>query len=160
MRLFALIVIITLILIIYIANVIKSFDVKFDGLTNVIISGIDFNSFLSNQTVITSRIKLLITFDGIFSILISGLNIKVYKNNLLIAESTKNIQENIKKIKLKPNVDNLIYQTFDLHINNEIGDLILKEKSKQDYNLNYKVFFKIFGISVNKSGTYKKINKK
>lgn len=160
MRLLILIIVLLLIISIYFASVVKSFKIKFDGLTNVIISGVDINSLISNQTIITSRVKLIITFSSFFSISISNLNVKVYKNKLLIAESTKGINENEKKITLAPNVENSVYQTFDLHFNYETLDLALKEKSKQNYTLSYVTSFKLFGFPVTKNGTFEKVNKK
>lgn len=154
MRFLILIIIIALIVVVYIESIVRSFKIKFDGLANVSFKGFDFNSLNTNQTVINARIKLLISFNSLLGISISNLNIKAFKNGILIAESTKSILENTKKINLKPNVENEVYQTFDFHINNELADLILKLKTKQQYSINYQASFKLFGFPINKSGIY------
>lgn len=152
MRLTILIAIILVIVVTYITSIVKSFKIKFDEFANVAFKGFDINSLNLNQTIIAARVKLLISFNSFFSISISDLNIVVHKNGLLIAESTKGILENIKRISLNPNVDNQVLQTFDFHVNGELIDLITKIKAKQPYKINYQVRFKLFGIPLRKNG--------
>ena len=148
--------IIVIIIALYVASVVRSIKIKFDELANVAFSGFNLNSLNLNQTVITARVKLIVTLSSLFSIIISNLNIKAYKNNSLIAESTPNFSENTKKITLTPDINNEIYQTFNFHVNPELLDLILKLKSKQAYTINYIASFKIFGIPVTKNGIFNK----
>lgn len=152
MRFTILIAIVLVVVVTYITSIVRSFKIKFDEFANVVLKGFDFNSLNTNQTIIVARVKLLISFSSFFSISISDLNIVVHKNGLLIAESTKGILENIKKISLSPNVDNQVLQTFDFHFNGELIDLIAKMKTKQPYKINYQVRFKLFGIPLRKSG--------
>lgn len=154
MRILILIIVIVLIFVVYISTIIKSMKISFGELANVSFSGFNFNSLNTNQTVIATRLKLIVTFNSFFRISISNLNIKAYINQLLIAESTKGILENTKKITLIPNIQNEIYQTFDFHINSELITLIAKLKTKQPYKIDYVATFKIFGITIKKTGTH------
>lgn len=154
MRILILIIVIVLIFVVYISTIIKSMKISFGELANVSFSGFNFNSLNVNQTVIATRLKLIVTFNSFFRISISNLNIKAYINQLLIAESTKGILENTKKIILIPNIQNEIYQTFDFHINSELITLIAKLKTKQPYKIDYTATFKIFGITIKKTGTH------
>lgn len=156
MRFLITIALIVLLIYLYIQYVVSSIKIKFDGLENVGLSGFDINSLNLNQTVITVRVKLLITLTSFFGISISNLNIKAYSNGLLVAESTPNFPENIKKITLQSNINNEVYQTFNFHINAQTISLIGKIKSKQPYSIDYTASLKIFGIPVNKSGTFNK----
>lgn len=156
MRFLITIGILVLIIALYISSVISSLKINFGELENVVFSGFNLNSLSLNETIITVRLKLIIIFSSIFNIIISNLNIKAYKNGLLIAESTPNFAENIKKITLVPNIKNEVYQTFNFHLNVEMLGLIKDIKLKQTYSINYQASFKIFGIPVNKKGTYTK----
>lgn len=127
---------------------------KFEGLTNINLTGLSLGSFGTNQTIVKARMLLTITFSSFFRISISNLNIKVTKNGLLIAKSSENNPENIKRLILAPNIANQVYQTFDFHINNELIDLITKAKNKQKYTINYLATFKFLGITITKTGIY------
>lgn len=153
-RILLIIIVLVIILVIYVTSITNSIKIKFEGLTNVNISGLNLGSFGSNQTVIKARILLTITFTSFFRISISSLNIKITKNGLLIANSSANVLENTQKITLSPNIPNQVYQTFDFHINNELIDLITKVKNKQKYTINYLATFKFLGITITKTGIY------
>lgn len=154
MRILILIIVIVLVFAVYVSTVIKSMKISFGELANVSFSGFNFNSLNANQTVIATRLKLIITFNSFFRISISNLNIKAYANGLLIAESTKGVLENTKKIVLIPNVSNEVYQTFDFRINSELINLVAKLKTKQPYKIDYVASFKLYGITIRKTGTH------
>lgn len=156
MRFLITIGILVLIIALYVSSIISSFKVNFGELENVVFTGFNLNSLTLNQTIVTVRLKLIITLTSLFNIVISNLNIKAYKNGLLIAESTPNFAENIKKITLSPNIKNEVYQTFNFHLNAELLGLIRDMKLKQPYSIDYQASFKIFGIPVSKKGTHTK----
>ncbi len=155
MRIATLVLIILLAIYLYFKFIISTIKIKFEGLAGIGFSGLDFNSLNSNETIVKARIKLLATINSAFAISFSELQIQVYKNGLLIAESSKGNLENKKQITLEPKINNEIYQTFDFHFNSELIDLIAKAKAKQKYTIQYNLSLKVLGIIINqKNKTY------
>lgn len=155
MRIAVTILIIILIIFVYIKFIISTIKIKFDGLAGIGFSGFDFNSLDTNQTIVKARIKLIATINSLFAITFCNLQIQVYKNNLLIAESTKDNLENKKCISINPSIDNEIYQTFNFHFNAELIKLIADAKAKKKYTIQYNISLTIFGITINqKNKTY------
>lgn len=124
------------------------------NLAGISASGFDFESFIVNNSVIKTRIQLLVSFQSLISFTISELSIQVYKNGLLLARSTPGNLENKIRLKLEPGRINTIYQNFDIHTNIETINLIAAYKQKKPYNFNYKISFKILGITLTKTGTH------
>lgn len=155
MRIAVTILVILLIIYLYINYVISTIKIKFDGLAGIALDNFNFDAINANEAVIKARVKLKITIASIFAIKFCDLQIQVYKNGLLIAQSSKGNLENINCITLKPKIDNEVYQTFDFHFNSELINLVAQIKAKQKYTIQYNLSLKILGITINqKNKTY------
>lgn len=148
-RTLGIIVLLLILIIYYINKVQKSFDVSFK-LNDVKLNNLSFESLDAGQSFIRTRVEFLVKFVSAFKINFSELNLEVYYKGVLVAKSA-DVIENFQSVTLIPNVNNLVYHTFDLKINSSLIDLIFKIKSKQSYTLDYKLSVKIFGIKINKS---------
>lgn len=151
LRTFGIIVLLLILIIYYVNKVQRSFTVSFK-LNDVKLNNISLESLDAGQSFIRTRVEFLVSFIAAFKIVFSELYLEVYYKGVLVAKSADAI-ENFKSVTLSPNVNNLVYQTFDLKINSSLVDLIFKIKSKQDYTLDYKLSVKIFGIKINKNNS-------
>lgn len=131
----------------------QSIKINF-ALTNLSGQGFDFSSFVSNGTVIKARIKFNVFFRSLLSFSVSNLDLKVYRNGLLLGQSTPGNLENKIRLNFYPDVINTIYQNFDLHLNTETISLFALIQAKKPYSLNYKMSFKILGLTLTKTGIY------
>lgn len=152
MRLISIIVIILIIIFYYLYTVKNSFKVLF-RLNDIKLNNIDVNSLFAGKSLIQTKILFVVSYSAFSRIIISNLYLKLFYNNILVAESS-NVQENFNTIILLPNVNNLIYQTFDIKINSSSIDLISKINKKQPYSVNYILTAKIFGITINLNKIY------
>lgn len=152
-----LLILIILILIIYFYSkiVIKSlkFDFKLESLKDILIKNITFNSINNGTAFLEIKIAFILSFNFLFNIKIKNLYIEAYFNNNLVGKTTNN-EENKKDIILIKNIENKFYQTFDLYTTKNTLDLALLIESKQKYNIDYKIQFKILNLTIKYNGTY------
>lgn len=143
---------ILIILIYYLYTVKDSFKVSF-RLNDIKLNNINTSSLFAGQSLIQTKILFVVLYNAFNRIIISNLHLKLFYNNVLVAESS-NIQENFNMIILLPNVNNLVYQTFDIKINTSSIDLVSKINKGQPYSVNYILTAKVFGIKINLNKIY------
>ncbi len=146
------IIVILILIVLYLVSVRNSFKVAFK-ISDVQLKNFTLDLLNSGQSIVQIQLVFVVFFKALFNIVISNLYLEIYYNNQLVAKSS-NVPENYKKIILLPNVDNLVYQTFDLKVNAQAIDLIYKIKAKQPYSVNYKLSAKVFGIQVSQNKIY------
>lgn len=147
------IIVLVLILVVYYFYSVKQSFKLYYKLDDIKLANLNFQSFVAGNTSIQTRVEFLIFYSGLVGITLSDLNLEVYYNNALVAK-TSDVPENKKAIVLSPNVNNIVYHTFDLFLKPQTAELVLtKIKLKQPYILNYTVSGKIYGIPFRKSSS-------
>lgn len=131
----------------------NSIKINYD-VTNLSGEGFNFNSFLANGTKISARIKFNVFFRSAIKFTIYNLNLQVFKNGLLVAESTPGNLENKIRLNFYPDVINTIYQNVDFRLNHETIALFAARQQKKPFTVNYQLNFKFLGIPLSKTGIY------
>lgn len=153
MRIYGIVIVVILLVVVYYVYTIKNtFTVK-TQIDNIALKNFDLGSFNSGQSFIQTKIQFTILFFASIGVRFSNLYAEAYYQNVLVAKSS-NIPDNFVSINLKPNVNNVVYQTFDLQINTKAIEIVLRLKSKLDTGINYVVKGNIFGIPFRKKGIY------
>lgn len=152
MRILGVITVILILIVYYLYEVKKTFNVKFK-LDDISLKDFNLSSLNTGKSFVETRVQFFVFYVALFNIVFSDLYLEVYYENQLVAKSSDKL-ENFEKITLQPNYNNLVYQTFDLKINAAAISLIYKIKTKQKFAVNYKLSAKVFGIQINQNKIY------
>lgn len=152
MRLIGVVTVLLILIAYYLYTIQKSFNVTFKP-DNLELNNFNFQSLNSGKTFFKTKVEFEVFYKAPFKVTFSDLNLQIYYNNVLVSKSS-DVPENLSSVTLLPNVNNLAYHTFDVFINSSSIDLAYKIKSKQTYQLNYKLTAKVFGIPVTVNKIY------
>lgn len=139
-------------LLIYIRSVLESIEFGIN-LQDINLTDLSSNSIKEGKSFITLKLGFFIKFIGLFDISFTDLKIKAYYNNQLIVSSS-NSPENSKKIYLKNGVKNYLTHIFDVAINANTTNLLIKVTKKQKYTIDYELSFKILGLTIKYKSKY------
>lgn len=139
-------------LLIYIRSVLDSIEFGIN-LQDINLTDLSSNSIKEGKSFITLKLGFFIKYIGLFDISFTNLNIKAYYNNQLIVSSSDN-PENNKKVYLINGVKNYLSHIFDIVINSNTTNLLIKIAKKQKYTINYELSFKVLGLTIKYKSKY------